>query len=421
MTRVAFPQKLRPLFEPKRYKVLYGGRGGAKSWGVARALLTLGARKPLRILCAREFQKSIKDSVHQLLKDQVIALELQDFYEVKTTEIVGKNGTKFGFEGLHHNISNIKSWEGADICWVEEAQVVSASSWDVLIPTIRKDGSEIWLTFNPELEEDETYQRFVISPPTEAFVIKIGWQDNKWFPDVLRMEKDELRAKDEAKYRHIWEGECKAAVEGAIFAKEMEKAGAEGRILKVPYDPTKPVDVFWDLGRSDKTALWFVQQIGYEFRFLRYYEYSGEHFSHYVKFLKELPYAYGRQYLPHDAENEQISAEKTIKRQAQDAFGAGVMIVQRIPKKALAIDAARGIFDRCVFDRDLCADGLTCLRKYAYKFDPETQRMSKEPDHDTPWSHGADAFMAVGQSMLPVKKPQPPKARPSLIRRSGVR
>jgi len=196
-------------------------------------------------------------------------------------------------------------------------------------------------------------------------------------------------------------------------ASERTDEYPDSRITHVPYDKTKPVDIFYDLGRSDKTAMWWVQQIGYEYRILRYYECSNEHFSHYVKIAKELPYAYGRQYMPHDAENQQISAEKTIKMQAIDAFGPNSYVkVDRIPKKALAIDAARGIFDRCVFDKVLCADGLTCLRKYAYRVDPETKTVSREPDHDTPWSHGADAFMAIGQSMLPLKKPfvERPKA-----------
>lgn len=416
--RVEFPDKLRMLFEPKaRYRVAYGGRGGAKSWGFARALLILGASKPLRILCAREIQKSIKDSVHQLLKDQIIALGLEGFYSVTNTAIIGKNSTQFGFEGLKHNITNIKSWEGADICWVEEAHTVSKASWDVLIPTIRKDGSEIWLTFNPELEDDETYQRFVVSRPPGCEVVKINWSDNPWFPDVLRQEKDYLKQKDPTAYENVWEGNCKAAVEGAIFAKEMQKAAQEGRITKVPYDKSKPVDIFFDLGRNDKTAMWFVQQIGYEFRFLSYYELSGEHFSHYVKYAKGLPYAYGTLYLPHDAENELLAADKTIKQQAAEAFpGCRVVTIPRIPQKALAINAARGIMDRCYWDAEGCPDGLTCLRRYAYKVDPETGKVSREPEHDTPWSHGADAFLAVGQSILPMKKPRPQPPRPSLPR-----
>jgi len=414
MADLQFPDKLQFLFTPKRYKVCFGGRGGAKSWGVARALLILGTTKPLRILCSREFQKSIKDSVHQLLKDQILAMNLQSFYEVQNASIVGNNGTRFGFEGLKHNITNIKSWEGADICWVEEGQAVSKSSWDTLIPTIRKEQSEIWVTFNPELEEDETYDRFVLNRPPDARVVKINWIDNPWFPEVLRIEKDYLKEKDPVAYQNIWEGNCKAAVEGAIFAKEVQKATEEGRITKVPYDKTKPVDVFYDLGRGDKTAIWFVQYIGYEYHFIRYYENSGVHFSHFIKYMKELPYAYGHHYPPHDAMSAHISAEKTVQTQLQDAFGSGSSIpIKRIPQKMLAIDATRGIFDRCVFDQKLCADGLACLRRYAYKKDPETGRTSREPAHDTPWSHGADAFMTVGQSTLIYKKRTLRQPRPS--------
>ena len=138
VSAVEFPQKLEILFEPKRYKVLYGGRGGAKSWGVARALLVLGVKKTTRVLCAREFQNSIGQSVHKLLSDQIIALKLESFYEITQNSIRGKNGSEFAFVGLKNNVANIKSYEGVDICWVEEAQSVSKTSWNVLIPTIRK-------------------------------------------------------------------------------------------------------------------------------------------------------------------------------------------------------------------------------------------------------------------------------------------
>src|SRR5262245_60232648 len=134
MSNAQFPDKLACLFEPKRYKILYGGRGGAKSWGVARALLILGASRSLRILCAREFQNSIADSVHKLLSDQIAALGLAGHYDVLQTAIRGRNGTEFRFEGLRHNVTKIKSYEGVDICWVEEAQSVSKESWDTLIP-----------------------------------------------------------------------------------------------------------------------------------------------------------------------------------------------------------------------------------------------------------------------------------------------
>ena len=173
-----FPAALEFLFQPARYKVLYGGRGGTKSWGVAQALLILAAQRPLRILCAREIQKSIRDSVHQLLRDRITELGMESFYRVLDSEIRGANGSLFLFAGLRHNIANIRSKEGIDIVWVEEANTVSKSSWDALIPTIRKEGSEIWITFNPELERDETYKRFVKLPPPGAVVRKVGWQDN---------------------------------------------------------------------------------------------------------------------------------------------------------------------------------------------------------------------------------------------------
>ena len=162
--RAQFPAKLRGLMLPRRYKILYGGRGGAKSWGVARALLLLAAQSPLRVLCAREIQKSMKDSVHRLLKDQIEALGLSDEYDVFDTEIRGKNGSLFLFTGLQsHTVDSIKSFEGVDRVWVEEGHGVSAKSWNTLIPTIRKENSEIWVTLNPDMDTDDTYIRFLPS------------------------------------------------------------------------------------------------------------------------------------------------------------------------------------------------------------------------------------------------------------------
>ncbi len=420
MIEVHIPPVFKGISKPYRYKVFYGGRGSGKSQSVARYLLLAGKEEPMRILCCREFQTSIKDSVKQLLEDLINELELDYFYKVLTTEIRGINGTSFVFAGLHHNVANIKSMHDVKKCWVEEAQVVSESSWDVLIPTIRADKSEIILTMNPELEEDPTYQRFITSPPENSLILKVNYNDNPYFNDVLRQEMESQKIKNYDKYLNIWEGNCKAAIEGAIFAKEMQKATEEGRITKVPYEKTKPVDVYFDLGRSDLTSLWFHQQIAYESRLLRYYENNGEHFSHYTKYLKDLPYTYGTFYLPHDAENELLSSEKTIKQQTYDAFpGVRVVIVPRIPQKTLAIDSARGMMDTCVWDKELCADGLTCLRKYHYRTNPDTGKISKEPEHDV-HSNGADAFMAIGQSRLPVMKPKQPQQRKSIIRKSGI-
>jgi phage terminase large subunit len=398
-----FPLKLQPLFLPARYKILHGGRGGAKSWGIARALLLMGASKTLRILCGREYQKSIEQSVHKLLCDQIRDMGLSDFYQVQKTRIIGANGTEFSFHGLHHNVDNIKSIEGTDIAWIEEAQVVSAGSWKKLIPTIRKDDSEIWVSFNPELEEDETYKRFVLRPPTGAVVIKINWSDNPWFPKVLRQEKDDLKAINYDEYLNVWEGHCKKSLEGAIYAKELREAAEENRILAIPWEKNKGVNAFFDLGRADKTSIWFMQEVGFEFRFINFYQNQGFHISHYLKYLKDLPYAYDMVYLPHDSQNELLAAEKTIEKQVRDA-GFKVKVVPRIPKVALGIDAVRGLFNRCWFDEAKCADGLGSLRRYRYDVDPDTKQYSKDPLHDDN-SHAADAFRYFAESYRqPAKK-----------------
>ena len=399
-----FPQKLQCLFQPEkqRYRILYGGRGGAKSWGVARALLIKGAQRQLRILCAREFQTSIRDSVHKLLCDQIVDLRLDGFYEITQNSIRGKNGTEFSFVGLKNNVANVKSYEGVDICWVEEAQTTSRLSWNVLIPTIRKQDSEIWVTFNPELETDETYQRFVIHPPANSIVTKINWSDNPWFPETLEIEKNSLRDRDIEAYNTVWEGICRQTVDGAVFAREMQMADLEQRITKVPYDPAKPVHAVFDLGWSDATAIWFVQWIGMETRLIRYHEDSQKTISEYLAKMQTFGYVYDTLWLPHDAENKTLAAAGRSIDQIVRAAGYKTKIIPRTPIPD-SINAARTIFRNCWFDRENCADGLQCLRHYRFDVDPETKAFSKNPVHDE-YSHGADAFRMLGLVVNEPKK-----------------
>ena len=217
---VDIPAAFRFLFEAHRYKILYGGRGGGRSWQCARALLIEAAQRPLRTLCAREFQKSIQDSVHRLLCDQIDVLGLSGFYKPVQTEIRGANGSLFIFEGLRHNVTKIKSLEGIDRCWVEEAEKVSQNSWNVLIPTIRKDGSEIWVSFNPDQETDPTYRRFVVEPPPSANVLKTTWRDNPFFPAELQREKDWLWSVDPDEAAHVWDGECKQHSDAQVLHRK---------------------------------------------------------------------------------------------------------------------------------------------------------------------------------------------------------
>ena len=396
IAKAEFPEKLSCLFDPprSRYRVLFGGRGGAKSWGVARALLILAARDQLRVLCAREYQTSIKDSVHKLLSDQIADLGLDGFYEITQASIKGKNGSEFFFVGLKNNISNVKSFEGVDICWVEEAQTVSKTSWNVLIPTIRKEQSEIWVTFNPELETDDTFQRFVAHPPKDCVIEKINWYDNPWFPETLRLEKDALKERDIEAYNTVWEGICRQTVDGAIFAREMQSADLEGRIMRVPYDPAKPVHAVFDLGWADATAIWFIQFIGMEIHLIRYIEDNQRTISHYLALMQTYGYVYDTLWLPHDAQNKTLASNGRSIEEIVRAAGYKVQITAKVPVSD-SINAARTIFPKCYFDREECAEGLQCLRHYRYEVDPDTKMFSKSPLHDQ-YSHGADAFRYIG-------------------------
>jgi len=394
VSAVDFPIKLQMLFEPKRYKVLYGGRGGAKSWGIARALLVIGVKKPTRVLCAREFQNSIGQSVHKLLSDQILALKLESFYEITQNSIRGQNGSEFSFVGLKNNVANIKSYEGVDICWVEEAQSVSKTSWNVLIPTIRKENSEIWISFNPELESDETYQRFVLNPPENSVVAKINWQDNPWFPETLKLEKDALYSRDRSAYNTVWEGLCRQTVDGAIFAKEMTLAELEGRITNVAYDPIKPVHFVFDLGFADSTAFWAVQFIGMETRLIRYYENSQETIAHYLAKIQSYGYVVDTIWLPHDAGNRTLASNGKSIEEIVRASGYNTRVIERTPIVD-SINAARMMFGKCWFDVHNTHEGLQCLRHYRYDVNPDTKQFSQKPLHDN-YSHGADAFRYIG-------------------------
>lgn len=427
-----FPEKLAFFLEPRRklpsgqyelrgrFKVAYGGRGGTKSWACARALVIRGLAGGLRALCTREFQSSMKESVHQLIKDQIYLLGLQPkseggsgHYRVLDNEIRGPAGTFFMFKGLQ-DPEALKSAEGVDICWVEEARGVPSGSWEKLIPTIRKAGSEIWVTFNPELEIDSTYQRFVKSPPASAIVQKVTWRDNPWLTDELRAEKDELKAKDFDAYLTVWEGFCRVALEGAVYARELRKVTQENRICRFAINPAKPVYTFFDLGRSDLTAIWFVQIVGLEYRIIHYYHNNGHHFSHYLEYMEELKERlglhYGTMWLPHDADSELLASKRTIRQQAKDAnYDAKI-----VPKIGVAdgIECARQIFPNCWFHEDETADGIDCLRHYHYEVD-EAGNRKKNPEHD--WSsNGADGFRYMGvalrESSITKPKPKPKRA-----------
>lgn len=404
---VKFPPKMRGIFTPTRYKVLYGGRGGGKSWGVARALITIMLDHQIRVLCVRETMNSIKDSVHRLLSDQIAALGVEEFFDIQQASIkciAGPGaGSEFFFEGIRHNVQKIKSYEGIDICWVEEAVSVSNTSWQILIPTIRKTGSEIWITFNPELATDPTYKRFVLSPPPNSWICEINYTDNPWCPQEIIAEAEYLKETDEEQYIHVYLGKCKLALEGAVYADELRLATKEGRIGRVPYDPLVGVHLIFDIGWSDATAIWFVQRVARETRFIDYYETSRTTIDDDLKECQSRGYFIDTIWLPHDA-RAKTKASRGLSLESQvRAKGLPVRLIPKL-SRAEGINIARSGFGAAYFDQEKCADGLLALAHYKYEVveDPVKKTFSKEPVHD--WSsHGADSFRYAS---IAVRQPQ---------------
>jgi phage terminase large subunit len=249
------------------------------------------------------------------------------------------------------------------------------------------------IILNPDEQERFTkleYKRY-------AYVVKVNYTDNKWFPPDLRREMSLLKAGNPTKYLEVWEGFTKQTLDGAIYADELRQTLIDGRRKKVTYDPFKPVYTFWDLGHHDMTAIWFIQRVGMEYNVINYYQNRLKKLPHYLEHMKSLGYNYGTVYQPHDGDNETLAARSIAS--LTRAAGYKVIVVNKPPKKVVGINAARTVFELCNFDEENTKDGWQCLSRYAYKVNEETGNFSREPDHDTPWSHGADGFQTFALSL----------------------
>ena len=388
MSKIQIPEAFKGMFEPWRYRVYYGGRGGAKSESIARALLIKGMQSQRRVLCCRELQTSIAESVHKLLSLIIDQHDLGYFWTVTQTSIRGVNGSEFLFKGLRHNAKEIKSMAHIDEVFAEEAENISDAIWELLIPTIRKDGSSIDIAFNTKNVTDPTYQRFVASPQPDARVRKVSYRDNPFFPEVLRKEMERLKASDPEAYNHVWEGEPDTRKSGVIYAKQINKLREQGGITKVPYDSGCQVFTAWDLGYGDSTTIWWLQWVGRELRWIDYYENAGEQLEHYVSVLKAKPYNLGKCYLPHDGGHGNIRGE-SVSRQLT-SMGVKNVVLEREQTIKPGIEILRQTIGFSAFDAERCKEGLRCLEAYAYEWD-ETRGIFKDnPKHD--WSsHAADA------------------------------
>lgn len=399
-----FAKHCKPIWEKWRYKILYGGRGGVKSWTAARYFLLSGYERPRRILCGREVQKSIKESVHQLLVDQIRYLGLDGFYKHTRDEIRGLNGTKFAFTGLSNlTAETIKSYEGYDGFWGEEAQAFTRRSLDILLPTIRADDSELVFTFNPELDTDEIYVRFVENTPEDCVLIPCSHHNNPWFPQVLEKERQEfLRqvengARTQVDYDWIWEGKCKPAVDGAIYPDEIKAVMDDGRLCPVAYDELLNVHLVFDIGWNDAMAIGPVQCAAGSVRFIDYIEDSHRTYASYIDEILDKPYAkrISTLWLPHDAKAANPQTGKSSVEIVTTLVKGKNIEVKTIPDIGVkqGIEAARQMFRRCYFDKVRCTPLFNRLRRYARVVSPTTGEPGK-PKHDEN-SHGADMFRYV--------------------------
>ena len=425
--QVEIPRALKPLLQPKRYKGAYGGRGGAKSHFFAAQLVLRCYASTKRAVCIREVQNSIKESVRQLIVDKITKLELGAFFDTLESEIRGRNGSLIIFKGMQaYNAENIKSLEDYDIAWVEEAQSLSAVSLRLLRPTIRKPGSEIWFSWNPRHETDAVDMFFRGGKARDdAVIVPVNWNDNPWFPEVLRKEKDSDYASDPEMAEHVWGGGYEIVSEAAYYARLIAEADKQGRIGDFPYDPGRPVRTAWDIGIDDYTSIWFIQDGGLYATAIDYYETSGigaeqivkealpellpdplEGFQFRFAAQREQPFRYGEHFLPHDVRNREWGAGGRTRALTLMGFGVRPIHVGAALGPVERINASRALLPKMRFNRTpRVMLGVSRLRRYSRKRNESLQTFTG-PLHDDN-SHGADAFgeYAVNCGLAALKPP----------------
>lgn len=408
---VDVPRALVPLLEPARYKGAYGGRGGAKSHFFAEQIILSCYAKPTRVVCIREVQNTIKDSVKQLLVDKISKLGLGRYFDILDAEIRGTNGSLIIFRGMQsYNADSIKSLEAYDVAWVEEAQTLSEFSLALLRPTIRKPGSELWFSWNPRHRTDAVDKFFRKNPHPEAISVMVNWRDNPWFPDELRRDMRHDFDVDPVAAEHVWEG-AYGAQAGAILARWVDVADKEKRIGDhVEYDPDcGPIEISSDLGFRDTASWWFWQRKVGGYSVLDFDKDSGMDADEWIVRLSERlqsrGWPLGKIWLPHDARTRTFNSKYSAIERFLKKFGADKCAIVERTSKSDRINAARTIIKRCEFHATNCSDGLDGLRAWEFEWNPDLQVFMKEPLHN--WaSHDADGFSYGCQVMQTMKPPE---------------
>lgn len=410
------PRKLEPLLHPWRYKGAYGGRGGAKSHFFAEEMILRCFEVLTRAVCIREVQNSIKDSVRQLLIDKIAKFGLEHDFEVLDSEIrCIPNGSLIIFKGMQsYNADNIKSLEAYDIAWVEEAQTLSQHSLDMLRPTIRKESSELWFSWNPRFKTDPVDIFFRRQKRDNAVAIMVNWRDNPWFPEVLRKEMEDDFLADEDKAEHIWNG-AYGFTKGSILGKWVNKARRDRRITPgVSFDPYgAPLEISSDIGFHDTACWWFWQRKVGGYSIVGYKGASGLdaddwciELDAYMEHLSIGRDKLGKIWLPHDARAKTFQSKHTTVARFIAHYEMKRVGVVPVSRKADQISAARLVINSCEFNEEECSDGLDGLEAWEYDFNEETQEFSREPLHN--WaSHPSDGFAYGAQIMRGMEAPVP--------------
>lgn len=395
------PEIAMPIYEdPRRNNTMYGGRGSSKSWTIARILSLNGYLEPRRVLCGREIQKSLDESVFQLLLQQQRAMNLDGFYKPSKGKIVGANGTEFIFRGLRsESIDSLKSIEDVDDCWLEEAHVLSHRSLRILIPSIRKPGSRFYVSLNPELDDDPAYERFVLNAdPERSHAIKMNYSDNPWFYDTeLEAERQYDYEHDytpgKFMYQHVWEGMTLPAVEGAIFAGEVAKFQEEGRHRLIDVDPIGRVHGIMDLGWG-VSAMVLAQRFASTVQIVGYREWRNKTYDQIDAELKADPrlegVRWGKIFMPHDAAHRDPKTGHSHFRVMEDLGWD----TAEIPQEGIEnyIEKGRRMFRTCYINKENGGDDLMrCLKRFKYKVAVDNENKRTGVDKDD-FSHGSEAY-----------------------------
>lgn len=386
-----------PVFRPlwrqhRRYKGIFGGRGSGKSHDRAEhAVLQL--LEGARVVGVRETQRSIKDSVKQLIEDKISAYGLDDEFEITRDEIRSREGGLMVFTGLRdHSAESFKSYEGFVYCWVEEAQTITARSLRILTPTIRAPSAELWFTWNPRYAHDPVDQLFRgANRPPNSMVVQANYAENPLFPPELRADMEHDKKADFELYRHIWLGEYQFVGEGAYFAQELTRARDEDRIVELPIERGLPIFTSWDIGVDDHTAIWVLQPVGRWFNVIDFFEDRGEDAAYYCQWVKDNGYDTGLALLPHDAGHREKGALMTYEDWVHKAGVSRTRVLPRETNLMAGIQRVRTLLPRCVFRTPQTDQGVKALGSYRVEMDEALQTPKLRPVHD--WSsHATDAF-----------------------------